>query len=69
MEATERTPIDKDEGLESFASAGANVLIDLNEKLQQCESSTDVFTAEIDKATNTTEGDTQCSSTSPATPT
>ena len=32
MEATERTRIENDEGLESFASAWANALIYLNDK-------------------------------------
>ena len=66
MEATDRTPIDNDEGLESFANAWANVLIELNDRPQQCDSSTDASTAVIDNATNITEGDSQCLSTSPA---
>ena len=67
MEATERTTIDNDEGLESFTSAWTSVLIDLNDKPQQCESSTDESKTEIDNATNPTKGDLPCPSTSPAT--
>ena len=66
MDAMDQTPIENDEGLESFAIAWANVLIDLNDKPQQCESSTDESTTAIESATNNTNGDSQCPGTSPA---
>ena len=66
MDAIDQTPIDNDEGLESFASAWANVLIDLNDKPQQSVSSIDESTTAIESATNDTKGDSQCHSTLPA---
>lgn len=68
MEAMDQTPMDNVEGLKSFASAWANVLIDLNDKPQQCELPTDESTTAIEIATDNTKGDSQCHSTSPATP-